>query len=179
MTGVIVKTAAGSQGQAALAKAGVEAGSSTFGQGLRDYLRGELPDYMVPAHLMVLDAWPLTSNGKLDRKALPAPGLAPSRGAWQAPQDALQADLVTLWEEELAAPALIEIVVRGAVRARPQPRPETEKSAEASEAPAFAPVASAVAVAPQPLPKLRTAPNAGISCNVGFRMKSSILLFDI
>ncbi|WP_323114777.1 non-ribosomal peptide synthetase [Pseudomonas guariconensis] len=84
-----------------VAKAGVEAGSSTFGQGLRDYLRGELPDYMVPAHLMVLDAWPLTSNGKLDRKALPAPGLELSRGAWQAPQDALQADLVTLWEQVL------------------------------------------------------------------------------
>ncbi|WP_317847587.1 non-ribosomal peptide synthetase [Pseudomonas sp. HTZ2] len=92
-----------------VAKAGVEAGSSTFGQGLRDYLRGELPDYMVPAHLMVLDAWPLTSNGKLDRKALPAPGLAPSRGAWQAPQDALQADLVTLWEEVLKrAPVSID-----------------------------------------------------------------------
>ena len=92
-----------------MAKAGVEAGSSTFGQGLRDYLRGELPDYMVPAHLMVLDAWPLTSNGKLDRKALPAPGLAPSRGAWQAPQDALQADLVTLWEEVLKrAPVSID-----------------------------------------------------------------------
>jgi len=84
-----------------VAKAGVEAGSSTFVQGLRDYLRAELPDYMVPAHLMVLDAWPLTSNGKLDRKALPVPGLALSRSAWQAPRDALQADLVRLWEEVL------------------------------------------------------------------------------
>ncbi|WP_194791292.1 amino acid adenylation domain-containing protein [Pseudomonas sp. UFMG81] len=84
-----------------VAKAGVEAGGSTFRQGLRDYLRSELPDYMVPAHLMALDAWPLTSNGKLDRKALPKPDASLSRGAWVAPQDALQAELVALWEEVL------------------------------------------------------------------------------
>ncbi|MEG1039167.1 MAG: amino acid adenylation domain-containing protein [Pseudomonas sp.] len=84
-----------------VAKAGVEAGSSTFRQGLRDCLRAELPDYMVPAHLMPLDAWPLTSNGKLDRKALPLPGAELAHSTWQAPQNALQAELVRLWEEVL------------------------------------------------------------------------------
>ncbi|TDF82583.1 non-ribosomal peptide synthetase [Pseudomonas sp. H9] len=84
-----------------VAKAGVEAGSSTFRQGLRDFLRAQLPDYMVPAHLLVLDAWPLTGNGKLDRKALPVPGAELSATTWQAPQNALQADLVALWEEVL------------------------------------------------------------------------------
>jgi chromosomal replication initiator protein len=58
--------------------------------------------------------------------------------------------LVTLWEEELGAPALIEIVVRGAVRARPQLRPEQEKCAEASEVPAFVPPEPVAAVAPLP-----------------------------
>ncbi|HEX8150716.1 MAG TPA: amino acid adenylation domain-containing protein [Pyrinomonadaceae bacterium] len=40
---------------------------------LRAYLRDELPDYMIPAHLKVLPRMPLTHNGKIDRHALPAP----------------------------------------------------------------------------------------------------------
>lgn len=50
------------------------AGAVLDGAGLRESLRTDLPDYMVPRTVLVLDTLPLLPNGKIDRKALPAPG---------------------------------------------------------------------------------------------------------
>jgi amino acid adenylation domain-containing protein/non-ribosomal peptide synthase protein (TIGR01720 family) len=66
---------------------------------LKAALRESLPDYMVPAHLIVLAQFPLTPNGKLDRKALPAPQWAAR--APQAPRNELEAQLLEIWREVL------------------------------------------------------------------------------
>ncbi|MCC9308105.1 non-ribosomal peptide synthetase [Kitasatospora sp. RB6PN24] len=67
---------------------------------LRAHLRAKLPEYLVPAVLTVLPALPLTSNGKIDRRALPAPGSAPvaSEPRRQAPAtDPLQELIALAW----------------------------------------------------------------------------------
>ncbi|QQZ39834.1 amino acid adenylation domain-containing protein [Pseudomonas sp. SK3(2021)] len=69
---------------------------------LRAQLQGQLPDYMVPSAYVRLDRLPLTANGKLDRKALPAPGREAllSRG-FEAPQGAVEIALAQIWSELL------------------------------------------------------------------------------
>ncbi len=69
---------------------------------LRDYLEQRLPAYMVPAAFMVLDALPLTANGKLDRRALPTPdAMRLEAGNQVAPRSPSETKLVSLWAELL------------------------------------------------------------------------------
>ncbi|WP_214477564.1 non-ribosomal peptide synthetase, partial [Mesorhizobium sp. dw_380] len=69
---------------------------------LRTYLGGLLPEYMVPAAYVVVEALPLSANGKLDRRALPAPeGGAYARGAYEPPRGEVEAILAGLWAELL------------------------------------------------------------------------------
>jgi amino acid adenylation domain-containing protein len=71
-------------------------------EALRDRLRLSLPEYMVPAAFVALDALPLTANGKLDRKALPAPeGDAYARRGYEAPLGEVEAALAGIWSEVL------------------------------------------------------------------------------
>jgi len=67
---------------------------------LRMFLAGRLPHYMMPASFMVLDAMPLTPNGKLDRKALPLPERA-SRKVHAEPVTPVEKKLVALWQRIL------------------------------------------------------------------------------
>ena len=70
---------------------------------VRNFLKQKLPDYMLPARYVFLDSMPLTSNGKVDRRALPAPGRRQETRSepLDAPRDALESQLVKIWEEVL------------------------------------------------------------------------------
>ncbi|MFC0215900.1 amino acid adenylation domain-containing protein [Paenibacillus chartarius] len=73
-------------------------------QELREFARGSLPDYMVPAHFVQLERIPLTSNGKIDRKALPEPTVGVATGAaYVAPQSIREQLLSDIWQEVLGA----------------------------------------------------------------------------
>ncbi|HEY9329318.1 MAG TPA: amino acid adenylation domain-containing protein, partial [Streptomyces sp.] len=67
---------------------------------LRRHLAAKLPDYMVPAALQVLEAFPLTPNGKIDRKALPAPDFD-AAPAGRDPRDERETALCSLYAEVL------------------------------------------------------------------------------
>ncbi|MGV6396002.1 non-ribosomal peptide synthetase [Pseudomonas caspiana] len=68
---------------------------------LKAHLLSQLPEYMVPAQLIVLDSMPLTANGKLDRRALPAPDPEDNRQQFVAPQNELEQALAAIWREVL------------------------------------------------------------------------------
>ncbi|WP_337878095.1 MupA/Atu3671 family FMN-dependent luciferase-like monooxygenase [Caldimonas sp.] len=74
---------------------------------LREHLRAGLPEYMVPSHFVWLPALPQTPNGKIDRKALPAPDHGPAAAPaadFVAPASGLQEAIAAIWRDVLKLP---------------------------------------------------------------------------
>ncbi|WP_270171313.1 non-ribosomal peptide synthetase [Paenibacillus sp. SYP-B4298] len=73
---------------------------SELRQSWRKALEEQLPAYMVPSVIVLLERLPLTASGKIDRKALPQPELTESR-EYTAPRNAVEAQLCQLWAQAL------------------------------------------------------------------------------
>ncbi|PNQ83106.1 amino acid adenylation domain-containing protein [Paenibacillus sp. F4] len=72
---------------------------------LKEELAKQLPGYMIPSHLVQLSRMPLTPNGKIDRKALPAPEEAAAGGAeYVAPRTLLEMKIARVWQDTLGVP---------------------------------------------------------------------------
>jgi amino acid adenylation domain-containing protein len=71
--------------------------------GMRDFLKKKLPEYLIPSAFISLEAFPLTFNGKIDRKALPDPPAPASVTVTvsEGPRDDVEYRLVTIWESVL------------------------------------------------------------------------------
>jgi amino acid adenylation domain-containing protein len=71
------------------------------GESLHAGASASLPGHMVPSAFVVLERLPLTVHGKLDRAALPAPGITAARSRADQPRDYLEVRLIQLWEQVL------------------------------------------------------------------------------
>src|SRR5581483_9755805 len=84
--------------------AGGEQGAVTLSTSeVQDFLRRQLPDYMVPAQVISLEALPLTPNGKVDRRALPDPAglLQPHTESYAEPRNKIERQLARIWQQVL------------------------------------------------------------------------------
>ncbi|MCR3750885.1 non-ribosomal peptide synthase/polyketide synthase [Lentzea californiensis] len=73
---------------------------------LRVWLAERLPDYFVPSAFVALDAIPLNANGKVDRRALPAPDFTSARTEHVAPRTDVERDVAVIWSEVLGVPGI-------------------------------------------------------------------------
>ncbi len=68
---------------------------------LRDYIKGKLPDYMMPSAFVALEELPLTPNGKVNRRALPAPDFTANKDSYVPPRTKDEELLAGIWADVL------------------------------------------------------------------------------
>lgn len=73
---------------------------------LRTYLSGRLPSYMLPSRVVRLGAMPLTSSGKIDRRALPPPSMDSQTSRYVAPRTEIERTLCEIWAQTLNVPRI-------------------------------------------------------------------------
>ena len=86
---------------------------------VRGQVAERLPEHLVPSAVVVLPGLPLTANGKLDRRALPAPDATPGQPGYVAPRTATEQAVAEIWAEVLKLDPETHV---GTVRAEPADR---------------------------------------------------------
>ncbi|MCY7569405.1 amino acid adenylation domain-containing protein [Bacillus safensis] len=94
----VVTTVKDASDQDALAAYVIAAEETTT---LKESLKRTLPEYMVPSWIIKLDQFPMTANGKVDLKALPAPDIEANQTVYEAPRDEVETLLCGIWEDVL------------------------------------------------------------------------------
>ncbi|KMQ53533.1 hypothetical protein ACS96_27925 [Pseudomonas aeruginosa] len=79
----------------------LESEGGDWREALAAHLAASLPEYMVPAQWLALERMPLSPNGKLDRKALPAPEVSVAQAGYSAPRNAVERTLAEIWQDLL------------------------------------------------------------------------------
>lgn len=74
-----------------------EVEQTDFVNELRQQLAEHLPDYMLPSAFILLDAFPLTQNGKIDKQSLPAPDYRSTSAKFTPPENSIEEALVAIW----------------------------------------------------------------------------------
>ncbi|MEQ2354313.1 amino acid adenylation domain-containing protein [Pseudoalteromonas piscicida] len=87
------------------ARAASEAARTALLSELKDFIAEKLPNYMIPSVLMAVTQWPLSSNGKIDKRALPQPDASLMAGSYIAPEGEQEHTLVRIWSELLSIAA--------------------------------------------------------------------------
>ncbi|MER2494067.1 amino acid adenylation domain-containing protein [Catenovulum sediminis] len=72
---------------------------------IKSQLQNNLPDYMLPSAIQILDKWPLTANGKVDRRALPKIETITSQNEYLPAKNEIEAELINIWAKLLAMPS--------------------------------------------------------------------------
>lgn len=75
--------------------------NSINSQEIQEFLQEKLPSYMIPSAFVMLEYFPLTPNGKINRRALPKPELTEAKTAFVAPQSEIEITLAKIWSEVL------------------------------------------------------------------------------